>query len=376
VNIDGSIPDDWKVIRVSDLCRLQRGFDITEATRIAGSVPVYSSSGISYFHARAAVQPPAVVTGRKGLLGRVFYVDEPFWPHDTTLWADDFNGNDPRFVAAVLAAFHLERLDAATSVPTLNRNNLTAYEVMVPLRRVEQAKIAAVMLEADTLIEALEKLIAKKRDVKQGMMQELLTGRRHLPGFTGDWTEAVFGDVVRPAGTRVDPKSVSGRVVELEHMESGTGDLRGDSDVSESESLKTRFESGDVLFGKLRSYLRKFWLADRDGYCSTEIWALRPISNEIIGPYLRYVVEREDFIETASAASGTHMPRADWSVVSKFMVRLPTPREQHAIAEVLQNADSEIKALGRRLESARAVKVGMMQELLTGRTRLPVGKEA
>ncbi|MBB6406198.1 type I restriction enzyme S subunit [Arthrobacter sp. AZCC_0090] len=240
----------------------------------------------------------------------------------------------------------------------------------------EQRAIAQALTDVDELIGALERLIAKKRDVKQGMMQELLTGRTRLPGISGDWAETVFGDVVRPAGVRVHPKSVSGRVVELEHMESGTGDLRGDSDVSESASLKTRFESGDVLFGKLRPYLRKFWLADRDGYCSTEIWALRPISNEIIGPYLRYVVERDDFIETASAAYGTHMPRADWSVVSKFMVRLPTPHEQHAIAEVLQNADSEIEALERRLESARAVKVGMMQELLTGRTRLPVKEEA
>ncbi|HEY0225120.1 MAG TPA: restriction endonuclease subunit S, partial [Mycobacterium sp.] len=130
--------------------------------------------------------------------------------------------------------------------------------------------------------------------------------------------------------------------------------------------------AGDVLFGKLRAYLRKYWLADRDGFCSTEIWALRARPGVSVGSFIRYVIEQDRFIEAASTSYGTHMPRSDWGVVSKFELSLPPIDEQRAIAQVLVDADNEIDALERRLTSARAVKQGMMQELLTGRTRLPV----
>src|SRR5262245_13724646 len=154
----GMIPEDWEVIDLSILCSLQRGFDITEATRVAGDIPVYSSSGIAYFHNKALVSPPGVVTGRKGILGKVFFIEEPFWPHDTTLWVKDFKGNHPAYVALVLKNFHLERLDAATSVPTLNRNNLAGYPIAVPPTKAKQAAIAEVLSDADALIESLEQI--------------------------------------------------------------------------------------------------------------------------------------------------------------------------------------------------------------------------
>jgi type I restriction enzyme, S subunit len=176
----------WERKSFSDLCLLQRGFDITESTRTNGNVPVYTSSGLSYFHRESKVAAPGVVTGRKGILGKTFYVDVPFWPHDTTLWVKDFKGNDPKYVYWYLTNFKLERFDAATFVPTLNRNNLTGIPVSVPSFP-EQRVIAAALSDVDALIGALDKLIAKKRDLKQAAMQQLLTGKQRLPGFTGAW---------------------------------------------------------------------------------------------------------------------------------------------------------------------------------------------
>lgn len=196
----GKIPEDWNTIDMTDLCTLQRGFDITEATRNHGEIPVYSSSGLSYFHDKAMVAPPGVVTGRKGILGKVFLVNEPFWPHDTTLWVKDFKGNLPAYVALVLQNFHLERLDAATSVPTLNRNNLAGHSVPVPTTKAEQEAIAEALSDADALIESLERLLAKKRHIKQGAMQELLTGQKRLPGFGGEWRTKTFESLFNFSG--------------------------------------------------------------------------------------------------------------------------------------------------------------------------------
>ena len=191
----GVNPEAWSDCDISDLCQLQRGFDLTEATRKRGDIPVYSSSGLSYFHNESRLQPPAVITGRKGMLGKVFFVEEPCWPHDTTLWVKDFKGNHPRFVALFLGQFRLERFDAATSVPTLNRNNVAGIPIKLP-RLPEQRAIAAALSDVDALLGGLDSLIAKKQGLKVAAMQQLLTGQTRIPGFIGEWDLKRLGDVV------------------------------------------------------------------------------------------------------------------------------------------------------------------------------------
>lgn len=160
-------------------------------------------------------------------------------------------------------------------------------------------------------------------------------------------------------------------LVDLDQLESGSGRLIGASQASEAVSLKAVFKPGDVLFGKLRAYLRKFWYADVAGLCTTEIWVLRPRPG-VHGRFVRYVVDTDRFVDAASGAYGTHMPRSDWRTVRNIPVCIPSQAEQVEIATVLHDADTEIDVLHARLEKARNVKQGMMQELLTGRTRLPV----
>ena len=132
------------------------------------------------------------------------------------------------------------------------------------------------------------------------------------------------------------------------------------------------FEIGDVLFGKLRSYLKKYWLADCIGVCSTEIWVLESNRKKIIPEYLFQVVRLDRFIECTSESYGTHMPRSDWKVVKEYLVPLTSLEEQTAIASVLSDMDTELDALKQRLSKTQKIKQGMMQELLTGKARLPL----
>jgi hypothetical protein len=92
----------WTDRILGDVLTLQRGFDLAERLRVPGHVPIVSSSGVSGYHSVAKVKAPGVVTGRYGTLGEVFYVDEDFWPLNTTLWVKDFKGNHPRFVSFLL----------------------------------------------------------------------------------------------------------------------------------------------------------------------------------------------------------------------------------------------------------------------------------
>lgn len=124
----------WTETSIGAQVTLQRGFDITKAQQHPGSVPVVSSGGISSYHDAHKVQGPGVVLGRKGTVGSVYFLVDDFWPHDTTLWVKNFNGNDPRFVYYFFLSFSstLSALDHGTANPTLNRNHIHPIRVFWP----------------------------------------------------------------------------------------------------------------------------------------------------------------------------------------------------------------------------------------------------
>ena len=265
----------------------------------------------------------------------------------------------------------IKALAGEQAVPIVNKTHFSETAVALPLLP-EQRAIAEVLGDVDALLGSLEKLIAKKRDLKQAAMQQLLTGKKRLPGFSGEWEVKRFGEITFPRNERIDPRrsGIQEFCVELEHIEAGTGNLVGSNSTGANSSLKSVFRKGDVLFGKLRAYLRKYWLADRAGVCSTEIWVFASGARLIMSAYLFQLVQSDHFIESASTAYGTHMPRSDWNVVKNYELRLPSLPEQTAIAEVLSDMDAELAALEQRLAKTRDLKQGLMQELLTGKTRL------
>ncbi len=253
----------------------------------------------------------------------------------------------------------------------VKKSDLVKVSLPVP-PLLEQGAIAGALSDVDELVGALEQLIVKKRDLKQATMQQLLTGQTRLPGFSGEWEVKRFADVAFPRRERVDPKKtgVHEFCVELEHIESASGQLLGSISTGDQSSFKSVFRTGDVLFGKLRAYLRKYWLATCSGVCSTEIWVFVPNDHLITTNFLFQLIKTDQFIEAASNAYGTHMPRSDWNVVKNYELQLPPLPEQTAIAAVLSDMDAELAALEQRRDKTRNLKQGMMQELLTGKTRL------
>ncbi len=184
-----------------------------------------------------------------------------------------------------------------------------------------------------------------------------------------DWEPAKFGSLCHRRRESGVPTAES-FLIELEHIESGSGRLVGEAPV-QTMSSKRVFQKGDVLFGRLRSYLRKYLLAERDGFCSTEIWALVPENERVESGFLFQVVRLDGFITATGISYGTHMPRSDWSTIKEWPLSLPPVKEQKAIAVALSDVDALIDSLEALLTKKRNIKTGVMQELLTGRTRLP-----
>jgi type I restriction enzyme S subunit len=259
----------------------------------------------------------------------------------------------------------------------------------------EQARIGSILGDADEHIAALERMIVKKEAIKQGMMQQLLTGKTRLPGFTEPWREVRLGDHVTYVRSvplsraQLDDSSP----VRCLHY----GDIHthpdvflpaADSVMPRASALLSRsagrLQVGDVVFADASE--------DVDGVGKSVEIASIPADGVVAG--LHTIAARFDkdvltdgfkaylqFVPTfraklVSVASGTKVLATTRSYISGVDVPLPGTDEQRAIARVLTDADDELDALRARLAKARAVKQGMMQQLLTGRVRLPVREDA
>lgn len=161
------------------------------------------------------------------------------------------------------------------------------------------------------------------------------------------WIQARLGDVLTRVDARIDPQtsdSASHFYVGLEHIESHTGRLLRDADdVTESSeilSIKTAFTKDDILYGKLRPNLNKVYLAEQDGICSTDIWALRTTDQLLPEFALQYLRSPAIHVRAAQLAAGANLPRISANAFDRLSVRLPTLPEQQRIVDVLQQADS------------------------------------
>jgi len=171
---------EWETRPLSQVAPLQRGFDLPNSKLLKGPYPVVYSNGMLNYHNACRVKGPGVVTGRSGTIGTVILVEKDFWPHNTSLWVTSFRGNHPNFIYYLYSRIGFEQFATGSGVPTLNRNDVHAFEVSIPTDKTEQTAIAIVLSDMDAEIDALEAKLAKARQVKQGMMQELLTGRVRL----------------------------------------------------------------------------------------------------------------------------------------------------------------------------------------------------
>lgn len=171
---------ELEVKRLGELAPLQRGFDLPNSQLKQGFFPVVYSNGILNYHAVFQVKGPGVVTGRSGTIGKVTFVEENYWPHNTSLWVTSFKDNNPKFIFYLYTRLSFERFATGSGVPTLNRNDVHSFEALIPPTTEEQTAIATILSDMDAELAALEQRRDKTRALKQGMMQELLTGRTRL----------------------------------------------------------------------------------------------------------------------------------------------------------------------------------------------------
>lgn len=166
--------EQWNEVNFFDFCVLQRGYDLPIRKCKPGSYPVVSSSGIVAHHSEFKAKGPGVTVGRSGSTGKVHYVEEDFWPHNTALFVKDFKGNLPKYVYYYLLGFSFQRFSASTAVPTLNRNALRGVKVRVP-PFYEQVEIVRQVERLFDLSNSIERRVKTATEKTEKLTQSILS---------------------------------------------------------------------------------------------------------------------------------------------------------------------------------------------------------
>ena len=226
----------------------------------------------------------------------------------------------------------------------------------------EQHHIAEFLSLISERIHKQEHFIECLKKYKRGLLQAVFSREIQLEN-SSNWEHRLFGEIASLGKGKYTPKQKEILpCIELEHLEQQTGQIIGYANSNEQNSVKSVFHKGDVLFGKLRPYLRKFALPEYDGVCSSEIWVLHPEAN-IDSAFLFYLIQSERFIAAANISSGTKMPRAEWSKVSSESFFIPELTEQKRIAELFGEIDKRIVNASRSVNEMQSLKQGLLQQL-------------
>ncbi|WP_169973044.1 restriction endonuclease subunit S [Campylobacter sp. RM16191] len=378
-----NLPSGWRVVRLGDVAPLQRGYDLPISNLIKGDFPVVYSNGILNYHNTFKAERPGVVTGRSGTIGKVFYIDENYWPHNTSLWVTDFYGNYPKFIYYMYSNLHLNRLSAGSTVPTLNRNDIHEIIVLMPPLK-EQEKIAEILSTWDKAINLTAELIKSKKEFKKGLMQNLLTSKIRLPNFNDDWQEVILKDIGYSfnglSGKKAENFGIgNARYITYKNVFDNSKidiNIFDNVEVAQNE-VQNLVKFGDIFFtissetpeevGMTSVLLDEVFETYLNSFC----FGFRLNDFNILSPDFARFYFRSGNIRSVilKLAQGSTRFNVSKSRILDLKIKIPCKTEQQKIAEILTACDDEIKILENKLESLKTQKQGLMQNLLTGKVR-------
>jgi type I restriction enzyme, S subunit len=384
----GVIPEEWAVSSFGDVFSITAGGDVDPKRSQSfhdeiHCYRIYSSALTNcghYGYCSYADHPAGSLTiTARGMVGAANFRDHPYTAIGRVLVLQPKSEIAGIYFAEVINS-RVKFANESTGVPQLTAPQISKYRLPVPPLP-EQRAIAAALSDVDALLAKLDQLIGKKRDLKQAAIQQLLTGQTRLPGFSGAWEVKRLGDVgtfMKGSGIKKD-EARSGDIPCVRYGEIYTHHndyIRAyNSHISPAvAATATPLKQSDLLFagsGETKEEIGKCvaFVDDVVAYAGGDIVILRPKSASAL--FLGYYCNTAPInAQKASRGQGDAVVHISATALSEVEITIPSIEEQTAIAAVLSDMDVELAALDARRDKTRALKQGMMQELLTGRIRL------
>ncbi|NJC29459.1 type I restriction enzyme S subunit [Xanthomonas arboricola] len=377
----GVIPDEWTVANLGRFAITVASGRSIAAKNWVGVYPIHGSTGVIAYTDNPDYEGDAILVARVGAnAGKLSPVSGRYGVTDNTIilrFGDDCSLS---FFLRQLEAKRLNTMVFGSGQPLITGTQLKDISLAIPPIS-EQCTIATALGEMDALLSGLDRLIAKKRAIKQAAMQQLLTGQTRLPGFSRKWEVKRLGDLgvfMKGSGIRKD-EAQSGVLPCVRYGELYTHHhdlIRSFNSCISQEVAKsaTRIRAGDLLFagsGETKEEIGKCaaFIGTEEAYAGGDIVILR--LSEADPMFMGYCCNTPILSsQKASLGQGDAVVHISAKALAGIEVYMPDVAEQTAIAEVLRDMDAEITVLETRRTKTGALKQAMMQELLTGRTRL------
>ena len=369
----GSIPEDWEVKKLGEVVTVNSGKDYKHLS--VGNIPVYGTGGYMLSVNDKLSDIDAVGIGRKGTIDKPQYLRAPFWTVDTLFFLTTKENYDLRFVFNLSQLVEWKKYSEQTGVPSLTSKSINNIQIAVPPFP-EQHRIVSVLQLWDAAIAKQTELVEKLTLRKRGLMQKLLTGKKRLKGFSGEWKEVRLGEVAFVIGGGTPNTDISdywsGDIPWFTPSEIGENKYVNISERTISEkglndSSAKILPKGTILFTSRATIGAKAILTTEattnQGFQSFVV--NNENSNEFIYYYLDIILN-----EIKQKASGSTFPEVSAESLRKILIKIPDINEQNAIASVLVNADKEIELANKKLARLQEEKKGLMQVLLTGKKRI------
>lgn len=399
----GLIPEDWSVCQLKDLIKdLEAGVSVNSVEESlhlrTHSFSILKTSAVSngaFFSrkckkihpkdiSRAKLNPraEAIIISRMNtpdLVGECCYVQEDH-PHlflPDRLWMTNFHKGidvNAQWLNFLLNSVRFKKKIKASATGTSGSMKNISKEVLLGIlipypNSNEQKKIAAALSDIDSLINSLDQLIAKKRNIKLAAMQQLLTGKQRFPGFSGKWEMKRLRKLLKfqvgfPFRSALFNQKGEGlRLIK-------NRDLKNDDQVVyycgeyDKDYLVT---NNDVLIGMDGDFTPCFWQKGK-ALLNQRVGRIL-VSSDLSKLFIYYSLIKK-LKEIESVTSGTTVKHLSHGIIEKIELAIPSFKEQSIIANALYDMDTELSSLEQQLAKAQNLKQGMMQELLTGRIRL------
>jgi len=401
----GVIPEKWEISKLQDYITITSGDSPSKFIFKKSGVPYYKVEQLNntnkylnnhtpyFINMKQKVVHNSVIFPKRGaaiFLNKIRLLKEDAF-FDTNLMALTIHTNEllAEYLFYILNFKGLDQIADTTSVPQINNKHINPFIIPIPPKPEQQA-IAQALSDTDALIDALEKLIEKKCHIKQGAMQELLTGKRRLPGFEvkqgykqmelgeipEDWeTSKLQNHVEITSGdspSKFTFKENGVPYYKVEQLNNANKYLSKETPYF--IDTKNTVLKNSVIFPKRGAaiFLNKIRLLADDAFFDTNLMALTIHTDELLTEYLFYIL---DFNGLDQIADTTSVPQINNKHINPFVIPMPPKSEQQAIAAILSDMDSEIEAIENKLQKTKAIKGGMMEKLLSGKIRLVNGEK-
>lgn len=388
----GVIPEDWAATSLSELTEplrpisygiVQTGPNVTNGIRCLRVLDIHegqinkaelitTSKQISDSYQRTVLKAGDLVMPLRGKVGDVGLVDEELAGANLTrgvaLIATRSAFSSVFCKQAISFTATRRRLEQAMNGSALQEipiATLRSFKIATPKSLIEQTAIATVLNDVDALLQGLDRLIAKKRDIKQAAMQQLLTGKTRLPGFEGEWEVKRLGEIA----SLYQPKTIAAsKFTETGYPVYGANGVVGFYHTANHTTWQVTVTCRGSTCGTVNRTVDTCWITGNAMVLNCDV------NQHVSKIFFYYLLLAQDL---SDCITGTGQPQIVRSPLAAFRVNLPVDvSEQTAIATVLSDMDAEIAALEQRRAKTKAIKQAMMQELLTGKTRLVTPGEA